>query len=162
MGAASTAILAYTAFQGVSQISQGYAQRAEANLNASLLQGKANLIDVQKDIEFGQYQRMKGKVASKTMTAIASAGIQPTGSAMAYLINTQAQIGIDQAIGQFNLEREKNYTLAQAAAEKRSGKRAVAAGYTNAFSTALQGAYTYSAYKSKLNLNAGADKAGAE
>lgn len=141
------ALLAMTAVQGVSQISQGYAQNAEAKFNATLLNNKADQIDVQKDIEFGQYQRLKGQYMSKSVSNAAKSGIALQGSALAVMLDAQTQISIDQAIGQFNLEQEKNYTKAQADAQKRAGRQAVYSGYSNAFSTMLQGTSNYAMYK---------------
>jgi len=140
-------MFAMTAVQAVSQIGQGYAQQAEANYNATLLEGKANLIDFQKGIEHGQYQRLKGQTAATSYANMAGGGIMPSGSAMAVLIDAQTQIGIDQAIGQFNLEQEKTYTKAEADASRRQGKYAVRGGYSNAFSSLLSGASQYAAYK---------------
>jgi hypothetical protein len=154
MGAA--AILGLTAFQVASQVGQGYAQQAEAKYNASLLEGKAKLIDVQKEIEFAQYERMKNRMLSTSVANVAAAGLMPTGSAAAAMIDAQTNIGIDQAIGQFNFEQEKRYTLAEAAAIKRKGAQAVIAGYTNAFSTALKGGFMYGQQKGWFNTDAGA------
>lgn len=139
-------MLAMSAVQAVSQIGQGYAQQAENKLNATLLEGKAGMIDVQKGIENTQYERLKGQTQATSMNRLAGSGLMPSGSPMAVMIDTQTQIGIDQAIGQFNLENEKRYTKAEADAQRRAGKRAVSAGYTNAFSTMLQGASNYMMY----------------
>lgn len=159
MGAGG-ALFALTAVQAVSQIGQGYAQKAEAKYNATLLEGKAGLIDVQKDIENAQYNRLKGQAMSTSMANVAKAGIMPTGSAAAVMIETQKQIAIDQAIGQFNLDQQKRYTLAEAEAIKRKGKQAVYSGFSNAFSTMLGGASQYAMYKGSINTNAGASRAG--
>lgn len=145
-------MLAMSAVQGISQIGQGYAQKAENNLNATLLEGKANLIDVQKGIESGQYERLKGQTQATSMNRLAGSGLMPSGSPMAVMIDTQTQIGIDQAIGQFNLENEKRYTKAEADAQRRAGKRAVSAGYTNAFSSMLSGATDYYMYKNARSV----------
>jgi hypothetical protein len=158
MGA--TALLALAAVQATSQIGQGYAQKAEAKFNASLLEGQAGMIQIQKDIENAQYQRLKAKTWSTSMTRVAGAGLQPTGSAAAAMIDAQTQISIDQAIGQFNFEQKKQYTLAEAEAMKRKGKQAVVAGYTNAFSTMLQGVSSYGESKGWFDTDAGAKKAG--
>lgn len=141
------AMLALSAVSAVSQISQGYAQKAEANYNASLFENKAKLIDVEKNIEYGQYQAFKGKSLSQSISNIAGAGIAPQGSAMAVILETQRQINIDQAIGQFNYEMDKYYTLEEANQARRSGKSAVSAGYSNAFSTLLRGASSYASYR---------------
>lgn len=160
-------ILALSAVQAVSQIGQGYAQKEEANLNAILLQGKANLIDVQKGIEKEQYTRFKAQMMGKSMAAIAKAGVMPSGSPMAVMLDAQTQINLDQAIGQFNLEQQKQYTLAEAESYKRAGRRAVSAGYTNAFSSLLSGVSSYAMYKgygttpkTTFDTTAGATKAG--
>ena len=155
------AMLALTAVQGVSQISQGYVKKAEADYNATLMRGKADLIDYQSDVEQGQYQRFKGQHLSKSTAAIAGSGVGFNGSAMAVMLDAQTQISIDQSIAKFNKEQEKNYTLAQADAFKRQGKQAVASGYANGFSTLLQGASNYAMYngmgnKTSFDLNSGA------
>ena len=155
-------LLAMSAVQAVSQIGQGYAQKEEANFNATLMEGKANLIGVQQDVEYGQYQRLKGQYMAKSMANIAGSGIKPTGSAMAVMLDAQTQINIDQAIGQFNFEQEKAYTRAGADATRRQGRQAVYSGYSNAFSTMLSGASNYAMYnkKTSFDLSAGAKKAG--
>ena len=147
MGAA---MLAFSALQSISQVSEGYAQKAEAKFNASILEGQAGLIDIQKAIESGQYDRLKEKTLSTSMARTAAAGLKPTGSAIAVMIDTQTQIGIDQAIGQFNLEMQKQYKMSEAGAVKRQGTRAVQAGWANAFSTMMQAGYKYSQGQPKL------------
>jgi len=139
-------MLAMSAVSAVSSISQGYAQKAEANYNATVLDEQANLIQAKKEIEAGQYQRLKGRTLSTSMANTAKMGIMPQGSALAAMINTQTQIEIDQAIGQFNLEQEKLYTQQQASQVRRSGSQAVRTGYSNAFSTMLSGASNYLLY----------------
>jgi hypothetical protein len=148
-------LFAMAAVQGISQITQGYAQKEEAKFNASLAEGKANLIGAQQEIDAGQYQRLKGQYMSTSMANIAKAGIMPTGSAMAVMLNTQTQINIDQAISKFNLEQQKQYTLSEANALRRQGRQSVSSGYSNAFSTVLSGASDFAKYK-RFNLNAGA------
>lgn len=167
------ALFAVAGAQAVSQIASGYAQNSEAQANASmvedtgrynasLLQGKANLIDVQSDIEQGQYTRLKGQYASKSVANIAKQGIAPQGSAMAVMVNAQTQIGIDQAIAKFNSTTEKNYTIAeandatrtaslQADALRRSGSASVRSGYSGALSSLLQGTSNYLMYKVPKN-----------
>ena len=144
----SGALLAMSAVQGISQIGQGYAEKAEAKFNATLLEGKAKLIDEQSNIEQGQYQRLKGQYMSKSVANVAKAGIGLQGSALAVMLDAQTQINIDQAISKFNFEQEKNYTKAQASQQRRAGKQAVYSGYSNAFSSALTGVSNYALYNS--------------
>src|SRR5689334_18486080 len=103
----SGAMFALAAAQAVSQISQGYAQKAEAKYNATLLEGKANMIGAQEEIDSGRYDRMKGQYMSKSIANTAGAGIMPNGSALAVMLDTQTQINIDQAISKFNYEQDR-------------------------------------------------------
>lgn len=146
MPQAGAAIFALTAVQAVNSIASGYAQNAEAKANASIVEGQARLIDVQADIEFGQYQRAKGKALSTSVAGAAAANIMPQGSAMAVMVDTQTQMSIDQAIGKFNYTMEKNFKLAEADSYRRAGKQAIRSGYTNAFTSILKGAASYATY----------------
>lgn len=135
--------------QAVSQISQGYAQKAENSFNARMYDEKAKLIDVQSGIEDAQYEKLKGQYYSKSVSNIAKSGIGLQGSSLAVIINAQKNISIDQAISKFNSQQEKNYTKAQADAQRRAGKQAVYSGYSQGLSTMLQGASNYAQYKYK-------------
>lgn len=149
-------LFAQSAMQAVSQIQQGYAQKAEAKYNSTLLEGKANLIEIQKQIESGQYNRLSAQYMSKSVAAVAGSGLMLSGSPLAVMLDTQKQIRKDQAIGQFNLEQEKQYTLEEANAYRRSGRQAVKSGYAGAFSSLLQGATSYAMYKGyKPNMGGG-------
>ncbi len=163
------AMFAVAGAQAVSQIAQGYAGNSEAKANASMvedtgrynasvLQGKASLIDIQSSIEQGQYTRLKGQYLSKSTASIAKQGITPEGSAMAVMLDAQTQINIDQSIAKFNSDTSKNYTIAeandairtsklQADSLRRQGSASVRSGYAGAFSSMLQGGSNYLMYK---------------
>jgi hypothetical protein len=158
------------AVSAVSSISQGYQEKAEAEanarivtstaeVNANLLELQADAIGIKRNIGIGQAVRARGKSAATTRANIAASGQSMSGSAMAVMVSTQAQMLIDQAIIDYNFTTEKQYTLAEArgvrrdAASKageyrRQGKAARTRGYTNAFSTMLQGAAAASSYGS--------------
>jgi len=137
------AMLALSAVQSISQIGQGSAIKAEANANATLIEGKAGLIDIQKGIEKDQYTRQKGQVASQSVASTAGAGLMLSGSKLAIMLDTQKQLELDQAIGQFNFDQQKRFTLAEADSVRRTGAMAKKQANANAFSTALKGAYQY-------------------
>jgi hypothetical protein len=139
--------LALSAVQAVNAIGSGYAQKAESDLNATILEGKAGLIDIQKGIEKQQYQEFAGRTASTSYAGLGASGIMPSGSAIDVMIETQRQIGIDQAIGQFNYDQEKRYTMAQADEQRRAGKLAVRQGWTKGLTSILEGASKYAMYK---------------
>lgn len=163
------AIFAVTAAQSVSQIASGYAQQAEhkanadilrstGEYNASILEDKARLIDVQSSIDQGQYTRAAGRMAAQSTAAIAKQGTALEGSALAVMMRNETEINLDKAISKLNFDTDKNYTLAEAQQariqssiaanrEERAGKAAVRSGYSGAFSSMLQGATTYAMYK---------------
>lgn len=136
-------VFSAAALQSISMVGQGYAEKAEAKYNAALYDEKAKMIDVQMGIKDAQYNRLKGKTASTSMANLARAGIMPTGSAAAAIIDTQAQIMLDQSYERYNLESEKNYTLSQASSERRRGRNAVRSGWTNAFTSVLSAGANY-------------------
>jgi len=140
------ALLALSAVQAINSIKQGYSQKDENENNAALYRQKAADIGVAKDLDFAQYERMKGQTYSTSMANIAAMGIKPTGSALAVVLNAQNQISIDQMISQFNIEQEKRYTIGQADAEQRAGKLAVKQGYSGAFSSILRGGVNLAMY----------------
>lgn len=132
-----------SAAQAVNSISAGYAKNSEAKYNASLLDNKAAMIDVQKDIQEGQDTRRASQYLTKSLAIVAKNGLQPSGSAMAVIQSTQTQLNIDKAINSFNLTQEASYTRAQANAQRRSGSDAITSGYKGAFSSLLTGASSY-------------------
>lgn len=105
-----------------SSMQQGAAAKKEANYNANLIEQKAQLIGVQAGIENRQYERLKRKYAGKSIAMTAKSGLEFSGSPMAVFIDTQTQIEMDQAIGQFNYAQSKRFTMEEAAATRRFGK----------------------------------------
>jgi len=121
-------------------ISSGYVAQAEAGFNRTIAETEGKAIDIQKEIEFGQYQRFKGRTLATSVANVGASGIELSGSPLAAMITAQTQISLDQAIGQYNLAMAKGATEATAESFKRKGKAAVRYGYTSAFSELLQGA----------------------
>ena len=158
----SGALVALSAVKGIADISKGYAVSAENKYNASLAEGQANLFQVQGDIQQGQITRQGGQILSKQTAIAGAAGIQPTGSAAAVMLDTQTQINTDKAIAKFNSQENVNYANATAAQYKIKASQAVSGGYANAFSDLLSGAVNYGMYKYKpttFDLSGGAKKA---
>ncbi len=138
--------------QGVTSISQGYAQSAESKYNASLYQDQAQAIAVQGSITQGQYTAKAGKMAA-TQTAIeGAAGIEPTGSAAAVMVESQRNILTDMAISQYNTTMAENSANASATNLKIQASQEVDSGYSTAFSDVLKGASNYALAKGSFNL----------
>lgn len=149
-------MMAMAATQAVTSISQGYAQGAEDKYNATIagLQGQAAA--VQGDITQGQLTRKGGMLASSQTAMAGAAGVIPTGSLAAVMLDTQTQINTDMAIAKYNTTMAENYASNQAAMFKRKAVADVTQGYESAFSDMLRGAgnaYMYGKSPNKINTN---------
>jgi len=149
------AMLALSAVQAITSISAGNAKAAEDKYNATLAGLQGELIGVQGDITQGQYTRKAGQMAATQTAAVAGAGLEPTGSAAAVMLDTQTQIHTDMAIAKFNTEMGQNYTTAQSKAFKRQASEDTFTGYSSAFSDILSGAARYGAYTGRINTGDG-------
>lgn len=143
-----------------SSISQGYAASREAKYNAQIYERQAGMIDEQKKIEAGRYDRLKRKVTGQVVARTASSGLQLGGSPLQVMIDNLTQIEMDKMIGQYNLDVKKYGALSQAELYKSKSKTAMASGFSNAFSSALMGGYTYGAMKGFGDPYAGTKFAG--
>lgn len=145
----SGALLALSAVKGIASIGSGYAQSGEDNYNASLATQQAQLINLQGNIEQGQYARKGGELLSTQTADTAANGLEPTGSAAAVMLNAQTQIHTDAAIAAFNNQMGQNRANSEASLLKQKGRNAIASGYSSAFSDMLTGATQYGMYNSK-------------
>lgn len=136
--------LAFSALSAVGQIQQGKAAKKEADYNAMITESQIGLIDTKAGIERVQYERLKAQTMSTGFARMGKAGIGPSGSPMAVMLDTITQINMDQAVGQYNYKAEKVYKQEEANAQRRAGKQAVANSYMGALTTMAQGAYNYS------------------
>jgi hypothetical protein len=150
MGAMTAALVGLTAMSATSQYMTGQVQQAEAEYNARIAEEEAKMVDLQADIDYGRYQRLKGKTMAQSKAAVAGMGIEFTGSPISVIVAAQKQIGIDQIVSQFDFTTKRNALATQAAQERRRGKMAAYAGMTNAFSTMLSGASQVAMYKAGM------------
>jgi hypothetical protein len=154
------ALLAMSAVQGIASIGQGYAKSAEDKYNANLAGLQAQALGVQGDITQGQYTRKSGQMLSTQTATVAAAGLEPTGSYAAAMLDAQTQIHTDMAIAKYNTQMGINYKEAEAKQKRIQATQDVYSGYSNAFSEMLSGAAKYGQYsKSSFDLNSGASQA---
>lgn len=148
MGLATTAILAATAFSAGSQIISGNKQsknlKYQGQYDAQVYEMQAGMIQEQKKIEEYQYNRAGAKLRGGIVARSAGNGLLLSGSPLALLVDSESQLQMDKAIGQYNLEVQSRYASSGANYYRYSGdqqaKLARATGYSNAFSSILQGA----------------------
>lgn len=146
-----TAFAGLAIMQAGSSIAQGIAANNEAKYNASLYEQKVGAIGEAQKIEASKYDRLKRKMLATVSARTARSGIELTGSPLSVLIDNLTQIELDKQIGQYNLEIEKRYTQSAANLTRWQGKQAMQRGYTNAFTSLLQGATNYGMYKYGMN-----------
>lgn len=115
----------------------GYAQGKESDANAELYQQKAQQIDVAKGIEKSQYARAKRQVAGTTIARTAKANIGFGGSPLAVFIDTQAQMEMDEAVGQYNFEIDKQYNIGVADAYTKQASRQRTSGILKGFTSLM-------------------------
>lgn len=124
MGLMTATIFAMGAFQGVNQIATGMQQQkmisaeAEANaaiadINAARLAQQAGFVDQKKEIQAARDDRAIKMAMGATVAATASKGLRLSGSPIAIMMDTQIQLEMDKAIGQYNLDIEKTGILTE-------------------------------------------------
>ena len=136
---ASGGISAASSIMGGEMSAKAAEQQAE--YNAKLYGQQANMVTEKKKVHDYQYGRMFGQAMGANVAATAGKGLTMSGSPMAIMADTQSQILFDQAIGDYNLDIERNTALANADQARRVGQQEASqarmAGYTNAFTTML-------------------------
>lgn len=159
------AIIAGTISSMYGSILEGYVRKAEAkvtqaqyDLNATIAEGQADMINFAKGISNQRWFKKKGRMLAKSMARQGASGLRPTGSSQAVMVETQRQMNIDHVIDQFNYDQDIRYAKGEASQLRtkgqyamESGRTDVARGYTNAFATALTGASKYALYKHPRN-----------
>ena len=144
--------LIMSGFKASTELNKGTLEKAEAEYNARLYDIKAENIEVQKGIEFKQYEGLKRRYAGEITAGAAKSGLAFTGSPVAMLSSTLANIEMDKQIGQYNLEVEKRYTQSEAENLRMSGRLAEQRSRVNAFSTMLSGGFDYGMKKGWISV----------
>ena len=113
----------------------------QAAFNAEVYEQQATMIQEKKKLQDYQYLRASAQMRGKAVASAAGKGLLLSGSPMAMLIDSETQMLFDKAIGDYNLDVERNYALSGATASRMQGteqaKLAKAKGYSNAFSTIM-------------------------
>lgn len=135
---------------GAATIYQGYAANEDAKDNAAIKRVQAGMIDNQKQLQAAQDDRAIRFATGAIVSSAAGRGLEMSGSPMAIMIDTQTQMEMDKAIGQYNLEVQKRFTMAEAGAIERSGQRAMTAGVVGGLTQMFASGMDASTSKSTL------------
>jgi hypothetical protein len=159
MGLATAAIIGLGAVSAGLSVAQGYAQsdqlkrqgqeqNRQGQYNARIYEEQAGMVGEQARIEGEQYDRAISRAFGTGMARVAGSGLNPSGSNIAKMIDTETQMQMDKAVGQYNFAVQKRYALSGANYYRDTGnqamitannaaKGAVFGGFTNAFTTML-------------------------
>lgn len=147
-------MLGLGAFQAVSQISasqqQAKAIQQQSEYNAQVYDQQASTITHKQKLEDYKYRRqgaiMRGAITAQT----AGKGLLMSGSPLAILADSQSELELDRAIGNYNLELDKHYAKSGATHYRQQGRMDAALarkqGYLSAFSTLLSTGMSYMSY----------------
>ena len=150
----SGALLALSAVKGITSIGQGIATSAEDKYNSTLSTLQAQQTQVQGNIQQGQLTTQGGEMAAKSTAVAGAAGLDPTGSVAAVMVNNQTQIETDKAISQYNTTMGINSATDRAKMLKQQASNDMFSGVSSAFSDLLTGVSQYGMYNKKsLNLS---------
>jgi len=153
--AISSAIIGVT-----NAIMSGKIQKAQADYNAVIMDGKAKWIQFQKENDARQYNRYRNRFISKSVASVAGAGLMLSGSPLAALVDSVTQINIDQSVSQANIQMEKEAAISASKMYTVEGKMAKGNATINAFSALLDAGNDYGLRKVKFDTEQGAKSAG--
>lgn len=150
-GFTTGALLAATAVSAGASIIGGQKQAKSAAFqgewNAQVYEQQASMIQEKKKLTDYQFNRQAAKARGSIVSRTAGNGFNLGGSPLAILIDNESQMLLDQAVGNYNLDVERNFALSGANFSRATGSQQASlakfTGYTNAFSTVLNSTYEY-------------------
>lgn len=136
---AGGAYSAYSSIKSGNQQAKAYSQQAE--YNAQIYDQQAEMIQQKKKIQDYQANRQIARMKSSIVSKTAGKGLMLSGSPLAVMADTESQMLFDKAIGDYNLDIERNFAMSSASQTRYAGanqaKLSKAQGYSNAFTTLL-------------------------
>lgn len=147
----TAAIVGGGAFSAVSQAKSGRAQAKsltkQGEYNAQIYEQQASMIQEQKKLQSSQFYRMAARTRGSIVSRTAGAGFDLGGSPLAILADSEGQMLMDQAVGNYNLDVDSNLARSGAGYSRgtayEQARLAKSTGYTNAFSTVLNTGATF-------------------
>lgn len=145
--ALATAVVATSAFSAISSMKAGNQQAKaisrQAEYNAQIYEMQGSMIQEKKKIQDYQYARQIARMRSSVVSKTAGKGLLLSGTPLAIMADTESQMLFDKAIGDYNLDVQRNFAYSAAANTRYTGmeeaKLAKTVGRTNAFTTMLNG-----------------------
>lgn len=146
MAVGTTALmLAGGAFSATTQLmganTQAKSIQRQAEYNAQVYEQQAAMVQEKKKIQDYQFNRDAARIRGSIVSKAAGKGFGLSGSPLAILIDNETQMQFDKAIGDYNLDIERNYAISGANNMRTQGANdariAKYSGFNNAFSSIL-------------------------
>lgn len=150
MAATTAALIGLGAATATTQVmssrQQSKALERQGDYNAQVYEQQAEMIKQQQKIQDYQYTREAARLRGAQKARTAGAGLLLSGSPLAMMVDSDTQLRLDKAIGDYNMNIQQNYAKSGAnyyrTSASEQAKLARTQGYGNAFATMLQtGAY---------------------
>lgn len=131
------------ALGAVGSISQGIAQKKQAEANAQIYDAQARNIAEQQKITAGQYRTKANVLRGEATATAARNGLKISGSTANSISQSIMQLQMDNSYEQYNLATQRQEAYNNAALERYQGKQAYRSGLFNAATTALTAGVDY-------------------
>lgn len=156
MGVTAALALGSAAMSAAGSISQGFAQKNQAEANAQIYEAQARNIAEQQKITAGQYRTRANVLRGEATATAARNGLRISGTTANSISQSIMQLQMDNSYEQYNLALKKQNAYNNAALERYQGKQALRSGFLNAGKTALSaGVDYYDKYWKGSNNNSG-------
>lgn len=145
------------ALKGVGQISQGFAENKQAQINEKIYEAQARNIEAQGQILSNQYRTKANKLQGTAVTTAARGGLKISGSVASSISQSMEQLALDESYEQYNLSVQKQQALDNARLQRYKGRHAIFGGLMNAGDTLLTAGKDYhnKYYKNQNNTSQG-------
>jgi hypothetical protein len=144
---AGTAILATTAFSAASQYVAAKQEQKAYEYNANVIQSQISNIEIAQKINHLRNVNDTQKMVSSQVAAVASSGIEFTGSPIEVINADLARAEFDMAVDNFSFEQEKVRAYNEAQQQRFYGQQARRTGILSAIGKGISGGVTAYAFR---------------
>ncbi len=127
----------------IGQLTSGFQQNQQAQVNAQIYEAQARNIDAQRNIIAGQYRTKAELLEGKAITTAGRSGVKISGSTAMSISQSLEQLMLDESYQQYNLKVEKQKALDNARLQRYQGKQAILKGLVGGSSTLLMAGQNY-------------------
>lgn len=131
------------ALKGIGQVSTGFAENKQAQINAKIYEAQAQNIQTQGRILSSQYRTKANQLQGTAVTTAARGGLKISGSVASSISQSMEQLALDESYEQYNLSVQRQQALDNARLQRYQGRHAIFNGLVNAGATVLTAGKDY-------------------